>query len=68
MLVAHTCNPSFSGGRDQEDRFKVSPGKYFTRPYLKKTHYKKGPVEWLKVGPEFKCQHCKKKKKLVKYT
>jgi hypothetical protein len=30
--VAHACNPSYSGGRDQEDRY--------LKPYLKKT--KKG--------------------------
>jgi hypothetical protein len=29
--------------------FKASPGKYFRRPSLKKTHHKKGMVEWLKV-------------------
>jgi hypothetical protein len=28
--------------------FEVSTG-YFTRPYLKKTHHKKGLVKWLKV-------------------
>jgi ribosomal protein S21 len=26
----------------------ASPGKYFERLYLKKTHHKKGLVEWLK--------------------
>jgi hypothetical protein len=25
------------------------PGKWLARPYLKKSHYKKGLVEWLKV-------------------
>jgi hypothetical protein len=30
-------------------RFEASPGKQFTRPYLEKTHHKKGLVEWLKV-------------------
>jgi hypothetical protein len=29
--------------------FKASPGKQFTRPYLKKTLHKKRLVEWLKV-------------------
>jgi hypothetical protein len=37
-LLAHTCNPSYSGVRDQ-----------FVRPYLGKKHYKKGLVEWFKV-------------------
>jgi hypothetical protein len=35
MLVALTCNPSYSGGSWLED----NPGKQFTRPYLKKTHH-----------------------------
>jgi hypothetical protein len=38
-------------------------------PYLKKIHHKKkegGLVEWLKcIGPEFKPQYCKKKKKMA---
>jgi hypothetical protein len=33
------------------------------RPYLEKTHHKKGLVEWLK-GPEFKPQYQKKKENL----
>jgi hypothetical protein len=32
-------------------RFKASLGKQFTRPYLKKTLFQKGLVEWLKVRP-----------------
>jgi hypothetical protein len=37
-LVAHTCNPSHSVGRDQEDQgSKPTPGKKFMRPYLKRT-------------------------------
>jgi hypothetical protein len=43
--VAHTCNPSYSGSRDQKDE----SGKQITRPYLEKTHHKKGLVEWLKL-------------------
>jgi hypothetical protein len=45
-LVAHACNPQEqkSGG----SWFKASPGKQFKRPYLKKSCYKKGLVEWLK--------------------
>jgi hypothetical protein len=39
VLVAHTYNPSYSGGRGQEDlRFKASPG---LTPYLKNTKHKK---------------------------
>jgi hypothetical protein len=47
--VAHTYNPSYSGGRDQEDCSSKSLGKYSARPYLKKNFTKIGLVEWLKV-------------------
>jgi hypothetical protein len=48
--VAHTCNPSYSGDRDQEDRgLKPTPEKEIARPYLEQTLHKKGLVEWLKV-------------------
>jgi hypothetical protein len=42
--VAQACNPSYSGGRDQEDR-----GSKPAWPYLEKPLHKKGLVEWLKV-------------------
>jgi hypothetical protein len=49
VMVAHTCNPSFSGDRDQEDcGLKPAPGKEFTRRYFKTNLHKKGLVEWLK--------------------
>jgi hypothetical protein len=43
-LAAHACNPSYSGGRDQENcsskpgelQFETSPGKQSVRPYLEK--------------------------------
>jgi hypothetical protein len=36
-LVVHAYNPSYSGGKDQEDPgSKLDPGKQFERPYLKK--------------------------------
>jgi hypothetical protein len=34
--VAHTCNPSYSGGRDQEDRGLKPAQAQFMRPYLEK--------------------------------
>jgi hypothetical protein len=47
--VVHACNPSYSGGRDQEDRgSKPAQGNSSRDPYLKKTITKKGLVEWLK--------------------
>jgi hypothetical protein len=47
--MAHTCNPSNSGSRDQEDLSSKPLGKQFARPYLKKAYHKIGLVEWLKV-------------------
>jgi hypothetical protein len=50
VLVAHTCDPSYSGGRDQEDcGLKPTRAKEFTRPYLEKIHRRKGLAEWLTV-------------------
>jgi hypothetical protein len=48
--VAHICNPSYSGGRDQEDRgSKPAQVKSSIRLYLKKPSIKIGLVEWLKM-------------------
>jgi hypothetical protein len=44
VLVAHTCNPSYSGGRDQEDCCSKPAQANNSRPISKK-----GLVEWLKV-------------------
>jgi hypothetical protein len=41
-LVAHSCNPSYSRGRDQEDLgFKLAKVNSSGDPILKKTHHKK---------------------------
>jgi hypothetical protein len=48
--VAHACNPSNSGGRDQEDHgFKPTWVNSSGDPIEKKTITEKGLVEWLKV-------------------
>jgi hypothetical protein len=66
MLVAHTYNPSYSGGRDQEDHgSKPAWGNNLRDPILKKHCIKKGWWSGSSVGPEFNPQHCKKKKKLA---
>jgi hypothetical protein len=46
MPMAHACNLSYSGGREQEDS---NPAKANSsvRSYLKKAHHIKGLVEWL---------------------
>jgi hypothetical protein len=50
VLVAHVCNPSYSGGRDQEDQgSKPALVNRLLRPYLEKHFTKIGLVEWLKV-------------------
>jgi hypothetical protein len=50
-LVAHAYNPSYSGGRDQEDRGSVPvlANSLRERSYLKKTLHKKELVKWFKV-------------------
>jgi hypothetical protein len=41
--VAHACNPSYSGGRDQEDHhWKPAPGTQIGDPILKKPITKRG--------------------------
>jgi hypothetical protein len=59
--VAHDCNPSYSGGRDQEDDgSKPAWANSLRDPILKKTHHNKRACG---EGPKFKHQYCKKKKK-----
>jgi hypothetical protein len=50
-LVAYAYNPSYSGGRDQEDHSLKPAQANSSRPYLKKPLHKKGLVEWLKCRP-----------------
>jgi hypothetical protein len=67
--VAQTCNPSYSGGRDQEDHgSKPAQAHSSARPYLKKPFKKIGQVECLKVktlssSPSTTKEKKKKKKK-----
>jgi hypothetical protein len=50
VLVAHSCNLNYSGGRDQEDCcLKPAWANSSTRPYLVKPFTKIGLVDWLKV-------------------
>jgi hypothetical protein len=50
MLVAHAYNPSYSGGRDQEDGIS-KPARANIPETLSQKHpsQQKGLVEWLKV-------------------
>jgi hypothetical protein len=60
--VTHACNPSYSGGRDQEDGgWKPVPGIVpVTLSWKKRTQSQAGRVVQ-GVGPEFKLQYQKKK-------
>jgi hypothetical protein len=65
VLVAHTYNPSYSGGRDQEDcSLKPAQENSLQGPISKNPTEKKrtGGVSQ-SVGPEYKPQYHKKKKK-----
>jgi hypothetical protein len=65
--VAHTYNPSYSEGRDQEDAVQSQP-----RQIVYETISTKNPSQkWAggvapSVGPEFKPQYQEKKKKKKK--
>jgi hypothetical protein len=64
--LVHTYNPSYSGGRDQEDHgLKPSQANSLGDTILKKTHHKKGLAGVAQgISPEFKPQYHKKKKNL----
>jgi hypothetical protein len=65
MPVAHTCYPSYSEGRGQEDHSsKPAWANSLQDPILKKTLHKKGLGRVAQgVGLRFKLQYWKKKKK-----
>jgi hypothetical protein len=68
VQVAHSCNPSYLGGRDQEDH-SLKSAQANRNPILKKPISKKragGVAQG--VGPEFKLLYQKKKKKREDYT
>jgi hypothetical protein len=60
--VAHTCNPSYSRGKDQEDP-SSRPAQENTSPdpILKKTIENRVGGVAQSVDPEFKLQYCRKK-------
>jgi hypothetical protein len=62
--VAHACNLSYSGGRDQEDHgSKPVLTNSMQDPISKTTHHKKGLAEWLKALSSSPRTTKKKKKK-----
>jgi hypothetical protein len=69
VQVAHTCNPIYSGGRDQEDHSlkPANSGQIVCKILSQKNPSRKragGVAQG--VGPEFKLQYSKKKKKKKK--
>jgi hypothetical protein len=57
--VAHACNPSYSGGRDQEDQSsKPARANSLQDPISKKPIMRKGAAGVAQgAGPEFKPQY-----------
>jgi hypothetical protein len=48
--VAHACNPSYAGGRDQKDRGQKPAWVNSSQDIISKKHqYIKGLVEWLNM-------------------
>jgi hypothetical protein len=64
VLMAQACYPSYSGGKDQEyDSSKPAQANSSARPYLKIPFKKRAGGKAQGVGPEFKLQYHKKKKR-----
>jgi hypothetical protein len=63
VLVAHTCNPSYSGGRDPRILVQNQPGQivHETLSQKKKKSQKRAGRVSQGVGPEFKLQYHNKK-------
>jgi hypothetical protein len=60
--VTHTCNPNYSGGRDEEDlSSKPTQANSLRVPILKITNTKRAGGVAQGVGPEFKPWYQKKK-------
>jgi hypothetical protein len=65
--VSHACNPSYSGGRDQEGcGSKSAQANSSQDPILKKTNTKRAGGVVQGEGPEFKPRYRKKKKERKK--
>jgi hypothetical protein len=49
VLVAHTCNPSYSEKNIRRIEIRKQVGQIVRENLSQKTHHKKGLVKWLKV-------------------
>jgi hypothetical protein len=63
VLVAHVCNPSYSGGRNQEDCSEASLANSSQDPISEILNIKIGLVEWLKVKALSSSPSTRKEKK-----
>jgi hypothetical protein len=64
VLVAYPCNPSYSGGRDQEDVVQSQPRQIVHESLSRKTlHKNRADGMAQDEDPEFKTQYCKKQNK-----
>jgi hypothetical protein len=64
--VAYACNPSYSGGRDQEDHgLKQAQANSSRDPISKKAIKKRASGVAQGVDTKFKPQYCKKKEWLL---
>jgi hypothetical protein len=61
--VAHACNPSYSGGKNQDFGLKPVRANSLREPLLENLHKKRAGGVAQGVGPEVKPQYRKKKKK-----
>jgi hypothetical protein len=67
LPVAHACNSSYSGGRDQEDHsLKPTWANSSQDPISKIPSQIRASEVVQGVGPKFKSQYCEKKKKKKK--
>jgi hypothetical protein len=63
--VAHVCNPSYSGGRDQEDCLKPTQANSFQDPISKIPSHERADGVAQGLGPEFKPSTTRKKKSVA---
>jgi hypothetical protein len=66
MPVAHACNPSYAGGRDQEIRVQSQPRQIVCKTLFQKIYHTHTQIKMAGgmaqcVDAEFKLQYCEKK-------
>jgi hypothetical protein len=61
--MAHACNPSYSGGSNQEDRGSKTNSSQDLITEKNPSQKKRADGVAQRIGPEFKPQYCKERKK-----